>query len=275
MANGGEKGTSGWPRVQWGPWWLIACIGAAISVVNATSVLMEHARDGHALPVWAPFLWEFSSWVMLLVLAPVVGEAIRRAPPRRESALRFGLIHLGLILTFSIIHVTGMVTIRKLGYWLAGEFYDFSHGNLPLTFLYEARKDAISYALFAIIYYLFQRRAAAAPAAPADERIEIRDGAAAVFVAPSDILFVEAAGNYVEFHTAAKSHLVRGTLATWEAKLAARGFVRVHRSRLVNRAHVSAVKPTPSGDVELTLSDGRTLAGSRRYRTALEAAPAA
>jgi DNA-binding LytR/AlgR family response regulator len=47
--------------------------------------------------------------------------------------------------------------------------------------------------------------------------------------------------------------------------------VRVHRSRLINRAHIAAIKPTPSGDVDITLSDGRTVTGSRRYRAALEA----
>lgn len=275
MASGGEKGTNGWPRVEWGPWLLLACVGAAIAFVNATSVLMEHARAGHDLPVWAPFLWEYSSWLTLLALAPAVGEAIRRVPPQRETVLRFGLIHLVLILVFSLIHVTAMVTIRKLGYWLVGDFYEFSHGNLPLTFLYEARKDAVSYALFAVIYYLFQRREAAAPAPTlADDRIEIRDGGSAIFLAPTDILWVEAAGNYVEFNTATRAHLVRGTLATWETKLTQRGFVRVHRSRLVNRTHVSAIKPTPSGDIEITLDTGRTLAGSRRYRAALESAPA-
>jgi hypothetical protein len=32
------------------------------------------------------------------------------------------------------------------------------------------------------------------------------------------------------------------------------------------------MKPTPSGDLELTLDDGRTMLGSRRYRAALESA---
>jgi DNA-binding LytR/AlgR family response regulator len=90
-----------------------------------------------------------------------------------------------------------------------------------------------------------------------------------VFLPPADILFVEAAGNYIEFHTATRTHLVRGTLSAWEARLAERGFARVHRSRLVNRARIRALKPTPSGDVEITLDDGRTVLGSRRYRAAL------
>lgn len=84
------------------------------------------------------------------------------------------------------------------------------------------------------------------------------------------MLWVEAAGNYIEFHTGQRSHLVRGTLAAWEARLAAKGFVRVHRSRLVNRTRISAIRPTPSGDVEITLDDSRSIAGSRRYRDALE-----
>jgi hypothetical protein len=275
VTGGKEQGTGGWSWVQWKPWLLLGCIGFVVALVNATSGLMEAARDGRVIePSWAPFLWEYSSWVMLLALAPFVGEAIRRFPPRRETAARFALIHLGALLAFSIIHVAGMVALRKIGYWAVGRFYDFSHGNLALTFIYEARKDAISYALFAVIFYLFQRREERA-SATSDGRIELRDGATAAYVTPSDILYVEAAGNYVEFHTAAKTHLVRATLASWEARLTARGFVRVHRSRLVNRAHIAAIKPTPAGDVEITLDTGAVLLGSRRYRAALDAAPAA
>jgi DNA-binding LytR/AlgR family response regulator len=67
---------------------------------------------------------------------------------------------------------------------------------------------------------------------------------------------------------------VRGTLASWEAQLTARGFARVHRSRLVNRARIAATKSTPSGDLEITLDGGKTIAGSRRFRSALEPASA-
>lgn len=84
-----------------------------------------------------------------------------------------------------------------------------------------------------------------------------------------DVSYVEAAGNYVEFHTATKTHLVRGTLASWEARLTARGFIRVHRSRLENRNKIVALRPTPSGDMEVTLSSGHMVLGSRRYRATL------
>ena len=103
-------------------------------------------------------------------------------------------------------------------------------------------------------------------------RIEIRDGASALFVRPAEIAWVEAAGNYVEFHLGARRRMVRGTLAAWEDKLGPLGFVRAHRSRIVNRAHIRGIRPTPSGDMAITLEDGRELAASRRYRAQLESA---
>lgn len=275
MASGGEKGTSGWPRFEWRPWWAVLAIGFVVVFVNATSGLMEANRDGRPLQAWEPFDWEFSSLVFFMLLSPLVGWAVRRLPPTRTKPVQFIAAHAALTLPFSLAHVTGMVTLRKATYALVGGSYDFTHGQPLLTFLYEWRKDVLSYVVIGAVYYGYDRWVKAKAPATSDQRLELRDGGSASYVAPSDVLFVEAAGNYVEFHTAAKTHLVRATLATWEAQLAARGFVRVHRSRLVNRAHIAAIKPTPSGDIEITLDNGATLAGSRRYRAALEAAPAA
>ncbi|HVY86335.1 MAG TPA: LytTR family DNA-binding domain-containing protein [Caulobacterales bacterium] len=254
------------------PWLAVGALGLLVALVNSTSTLMEEARNGWTAPVWAPFVWEFSSVALLLALAPWVGQAIARVPPRRDRLIHFVLIHAALTVPYSVAHVAGMVALRKLAYAMAASTYDFSHGNLAIEFIYEWRKDVIAYATVCAIYWYFERRAAEASAPRADQRIEIRDGATAVFLPPADILWVEAAGNYVEFHTVGKTHLVRGTLASWETKLVMHGFARVHRSRLVNRARIRGLKPTPAGDLEIAFDDGRTVAGSRRYREALEPA---
>src|SRR5262249_12341754 len=161
---------------------------------------------------------------------------------------------------------------RKLAYLAIGAHYEFTHGQPLTTFFYEWRKDLIGYLiLLAIYWYFFSREQEARLARPVgDKRIEIRDGATALFLDADEILRVEAAGNYVEFHTAGKTHLVRGTLAAWEAKLAPLGFVRAHRSRVVNRARIRAIKPTPSGDLIVTLDDNSEIAASRRFRAGLE-----
>ena len=46
-------------------------------------------------------------------------------------------------------------------------------------------------------------------------------------------------------------------------------FVRVHRSRLVRRGAVAQVESRPTGDYVIRLTDGREVAGSRRYRRPL------
>lgn len=274
MTSSGENGTKrGW-AIRVGPWSTVALVGVAVALVNATSGIIEGAGDHWIEPV----LWEGTSALTVIALAPLVGWAVRRWPLRGGGGLLVpALIHFGLTVPFAAVHILAIWLSREAAYWAAGAHYGFFDDGVAITLLYEWRKDVLIYAALAATYWVFQyvaerRLAAAQPASP--ERIEVRDGGAAVFLAPGDVTHVEAAGNYVEFHSAAKTHLVRGTLAAWGARLAAKGFVRVHRSRLVNRARIAAIKPTPAGDFEIALDTGQTLAGSRRYRAALERAPA-
>ncbi len=82
----------------------------------------------------------------------------------------------------------------------------------------------------------------AAPTEPRDEQIPVERGGVTRFVSRSDISHVEAQGDYARLHTAEGSHLVRAPLTTLEAEWAAAGFVRIHRSLLVNLAHVREVR---------------------------------
>jgi hypothetical protein len=265
VTSGDESGTSGaGPRI--GPWGVITLVGVVVGVITATSDLMEGAGEHWSEPV----LWEATSAVVLIAMAPFVGWSVRRFPIHGDNLVRAGLVHLGLTLPYSFIHILAIWVIREAAYAAVGARYGFFDDGVGIVTLYEWRKDVLTYASMAVVYWWFQRQAERPPPArQGDNRIEIRDGGSAVFLAPGDVLLVEAAGNYITFNTAARNYLVRGTLSAWEARLAERGFARVHRSRLVNRARIRAMKPTPSGDVEITLDDGRTVLGSRRYRSAL------
>ncbi len=267
MTSGGENGAGGGRTFRIGPWMAVALVGLVVATVNATSGIME--RDD---VLWVePVIWEVTSAAVIIAMAPLIGWAVRRWPPRADNLAVSGLIHLTLTVPYALLHILAIFVLRESIYWAAGERYGFFDNGVGITLLYEWRKDVLTYAAIAAVYFWYQRQAERPPPErPDDDRIEIRNGGAAVFLAPRDIFLVEAAGNYVEFHTATRTHLVRGTLAAWEARLAPRGFARVHRSRLVNRARIGSLKPTPSGDVEITLDDGRTLLGSRRYRAALE-----
>lgn len=282
MTSGGDSGTNGRPQnaglngaaARWlrHPLLWIALTGIVVGLVNATSDIIDARRIGLDDNAGLQFFNEFSSVVVIIALAPCIGWAVDRFPPSAEGWPRTLLIHAALTIPFSLVHVAGIWAVRGGFYALGGADYDFAADGLGLVLIYEYRKDVITYAVIAAAYWAFRVYAdrAAAKSAPAPGRIEIRDGASAAFLDPADILWVEAAGNYVQFHTAAREHLVRGTLTAWEAKLTSLGFARIHRARLVNRARIAAVKPTPAGDFELTLDGGAVIGGSRRHRAALD-----
>ncbi|HZF68852.1 MAG TPA: LytTR family DNA-binding domain-containing protein, partial [Gemmatirosa sp.] len=79
--------------------------------------------------------------------------------------------------------------------------------------------------------------AATAPAGPAGPapatRFEVRLGDRRLFVAVTDIDWIEASDYYVRLHAGGRSHLLRETLQELETRLDPRRFVRVHRSAMV------------------------------------------
>lgn len=281
--SGGVGGTSGW-RMTWVPMACIAIVAVVVAVINATSAVLESQTGGVAIDGRAAWLYEVSSVVMVVALSPGISWVLWKVPPSsRQSAPDWAKVvgvHLAAASLFSVMHVVGMVAIRKLGYAAVGSSYTFAYqGDVLLPFFYEWRKDLLTYAAIAVGFWVWgvwtaQRAvelAGRAPAFPAGgTRIEIRDGARVTFIEPAQISWIEAAGNYVEIHAGGAMHMARGTLAGFEEKLAPHGFVRVHRSRLLNRSRLRSFRPTPSGDLEITLDDGRVIAGSRRFRTAVE-----
>ena len=97
------------------------------------------------------------------------------------------------------------------------------------------------------------------------ERFVVKDKKRIFFVSVSDVLWIEAAGNYACIHTASDSHLLRETLAHLEEKLAPHNFIRVRKSAIVNGACISEIRPMFDGVYDIVLAEGRVVTSSRRY----------
>ena len=80
-----------------------------------------------------------------------------------------------------------------------------------------------------------------------------------------EIDFIEAFGDYVRLHVGAESHLLRATLAEMERRFTPEGFVRIHRSRLVNWERVREFSEGPERDPLVVLKSGARLAASQSY----------
>lgn len=80
----------------------------------------------------------------------------------------------------------------------------------------------------------------------------------------ADVVWIAAAGNYVELHTETGVHLHRDSLRSIEARM--RGtMLRVHRSALVNTTHVESLRWTDHGDGSAAMRGGCSVPVSRRY----------
>lgn len=86
------------------------------------------------------------------------------------------------------------------------------------------------------------------------------------FIRIRDIVFIEAANNYTELHlTDATTALTSTTLSTWDERLPPAHFVRIHRSTIVNVAHVTEVVQTPGRSYEVHVDEHEaSLSMSRR-----------
>lgn len=261
-------------RRHW-PAWAIAYVGIAIvtvlfAVVNALSLLDERTWIGRPLDWWEPAVWEGSSAVVLIALAWMPLVMIRRFPPGRAHWARNLLLHALGTLAFSLAHVALMVALRHAAYALAGERYAFGGFD---SFVYEYRKDIIPYLLYAGTFWLTERlmRPVAPPLpAAAPTEVVIDEGQRLLRVPTREVLCVRSSGNYAEFFLAdGRRPLMRATLASLAASLAEAGFVRTHRSWLVNPAHVVEIAAEGSGDYGLTLTGGDEVPLSRRYPEAL------
>ena len=84
----------------------------------------------------------------------------------------------------------------------------------------------------------------------------------------SSVRWVEAQGDYARLHTADASHLVRVSLATLAERWADAGFVRIHRSYLVQLKLITELRMTNTGYV--VLIDEHELPVSRRHTRELK-----
>jgi two-component system LytT family response regulator len=82
---------------------------------------------------------------------------------------------------------------------------------------------------------------------------------------PSEIDWIESDGDYVRIHVGNEVHFTRMKLADAESRLAPDGFVRIHRSRIVNLARIKEFRPVSRGTSLVIMKDGTRLDASYAY----------
>jgi DNA-binding LytR/AlgR family response regulator len=85
----------------------------------------------------------------------------------------------------------------------------------------------------------------------------------------ADILAVQAEGNYVSLRHRPNPYLVHESLSSMAEKLKPYGFIRIHRSVVVNISAVEEIQPLPTGEYRLRVKGGKEYLVTRTYKNNL------
>ena len=104
---------------------------------------------------------------------------------------------------------------------------------------------------------------------PPSDRLSIKVDGRVLFVGVDEIDWLEADDNHVKVHVGTRTHQVRSTMTSFEKRLPAEKFLRIHRSTMVNVRRIAEVQPWFAGDFVFILVGGARLTSGRSYRQAI------
>jgi two-component system, LytTR family, response regulator len=97
------------------------------------------------------------------------------------------------------------------------------------------------------------------------ERLTIRSRSGVQFVPVQDVDWLEADRNYSVLHLGTQALRIRETISELEDQLGAAGFVRVHRSIIVNADRIFRLEPWAHGEYVIVLRNGTKVVSGRGY----------
>lgn len=107
-------------------------------------------------------------------------------------------------------------------------------------------------------------------ARPVLPRVAIKVKGKILFLNLGDVIAVQAEGNYVSLQRKSDSHLLRESISVLAQRLEPYGFVRIHRSVLVNTAFVEEIRAYPTGEYGLRVQGGKEYTVTRTYKQNLK-----
>ena len=97
-------------------------------------------------------------------------------------------------------------------------------------------------------------------------RIAFKAKGRILFLDLAEIVAVQAEGNYVSLRYRPKPYLLHESLSSMAEKLKPYGFIRIHRSVVVNISAVEEIQPLPTGEYRLRVKGGKEYLVTRTYK---------
>ena len=247
---------------------------------------------GGTLLLWALYAFVFvqtagESWsdaavdalanILPLALLAVAAHATIRAYVMPQRVWMQAALHVALAVAFATTWYATVLVLLAFCTGVRGGGFAVS-GFAGPAFTWQVFQGLILYGGIAAVCYAVRggRRAAqltmiapatvltaAASAPPPLDRYLTRTGDAISPVEVRDIVSITGAQDYSEVATLASRHLVRLSLGEFEARLDPQRFLRVHRSTIINFAHLARAEPAGGGRMIAHMTNGDAVQVSR------------
>jgi DNA-binding LytR/AlgR family response regulator len=101
-------------------------------------------------------------------------------------------------------------------------------------------------------------------------RVAIKAKGKILFINLGDVIAVQADGKCVWLQQNASSYLLRESISVVAERLETHGFIRIHRSVLVNASFVEEIRPLSTGEYCLRVEGGKEFTVTRTYKKNLK-----
>lgn len=252
------------------------------AVTNATSIIIENYREGQELEVATAFALEVTSNFSVGIVIPVLVYFFAWLNLSFANFRWRVLWHLPGFAGFCLAHVSLMLLFRELVWAATGGDYEF--GPLAINFLYESRKDLLTYLAIVLIFESYRfvldrlqgeakflsARESEANSNPYKQQFLVKMLDKEYLVKVNEIESVSSASNYVLLNCGERSYPMRQTMAALTEQLDPARFMRVHRTAIVNLAAVKALSGT--SELQVQLLSGASVPVSKTYQAELRRA---
>lgn len=243
---------------------VVLSMAAAMTLLSIAYTTSNLAAAGDPI-VWsglvAGHLLDGALW---LAAVPVVLRTVRRFPLAGRAWSASLAIQAAACCVLAFCCMTLVIAVAELTRFDGVAFVDQTSVN-PYD-------ELLHMALLFFLAQILVRPQAASPPRRADspDVLTFQDGSRRHIQPISEILWIEAQGNYVRLHTASGRRLMRATMREFEARLG-EDFARTHRGAIVNRRAVRRVERLAGGRATIVLDGGATLPVGRAYADRLRA----
>lgn len=180
-----------------------------------------------------------------------------------------------LILVMLLPIATHLIAFPILVWLSSSVFFDHTYAVLRIlkyTLAEHMYALIVGYTLPVLVYTIFQKwlKTRVAESGELEEKefcksLLVSIGKKKINITVSEILYFSAESPYINIHLHDKKYLHNETLKAIAEKLQTGQFIRIHKSVIVNIAHVKFYTSRLNGDYDLTLDNDTKLRLSRKF----------